>query len=223
MLTKSTQSRTAQKILRRVNGLVDALRADEVPLLAIPAIWDSGKEDHSVPCEVIVTNQRLLGFYFSTFPRRRRFLEDASLSTISAVTLRHKAFEPLFRELSVQEDQRKIYIRATRRYIEELLAVLRSAIEQYVPLTRPTFSDEEAPGPAPGAPIYGRQEIRAPFESSPLAITLLLAGGLFLAVIGFILLTAAQSPQAGLPLFVAGLVAVCTSMLVRRKRGQAGE
>jgi hypothetical protein len=221
MSTKPTQSRTAQQILRRVKGLGDAMRADEEPLLAIPAIWDSGKEDHSMPCEVIVTNQRLMGFYSSSFPRKRGFLEEVPLASINAVTLRRKTFEPLFRELLVQGGQRKIYIRATRRYIEELLAALRSAIERFVPEAGPTFNDEEQ-GPR-SAPVYERQEIRAPFESSPLAITLLLAGGLALAVTGFVLWTAAQSPQTGLPIFVAGLVAVFTSMLVRRKRSRAGE
>jgi hypothetical protein len=222
MSTQSTRSRAAQKILRRVKGLDGVLRAGEEPQLAIPAIWDSGKDEHSVPCEVIVTNHRLMGFYSSSFPRKRGFLEDVQLASISAVTLRHKSFEPLFRELSVQQGSRRIYIRATRRYIEELLTVLRSTIARHVAAC-PTFRAEEEQVPAPGAPVYGRQEIRAPFESSPLSIMLLLSGGLLLAIIGFTLWTAAQSPQTGLPLFIAGLVAVFTSVLVRGRRGRAKE
>ncbi len=220
MSTMSTRSRAAQKILRRVKGLGEVLQISEEPLLAIPAIWDNGKADHSTPCEVIVTNQRLIGYYCVTFPRKRGFLAEVQLASITAVTLRHKAFEPLVRELLVREGSRKLYIRATRRYIEELYAALRSASEHYVVGTPVSFTDEEAQqetGAAPTA-IYGRQEICSSFASSPLAITLLLAGGLLLEVLGFVLWTATQSLQAGLPLFIAGLVAVLTAIFIKSGR-----
>ncbi len=141
MSTASTHSRAAQKILRRVKGLGDALQISEEPLLAIPAIWDNGNEGHSIPCEVIVTNQRLMGYYCVTFPRKRSFLAEVQLTSITAVTLRHRAFEPLFRELLVREGSRKLYIRATRRYSEELYAAVRSASEHYVAGTAVSFTD----------------------------------------------------------------------------------
>jgi len=221
MSTISTQSRTAQKILRRVKGLSDALHIDEEPLLAIPAIWDSGKEDHSAPCEVIVTNQRLIGYYCVTFPRKRVFLEDIQFAGISGVTLRHKTFEPLFRELCVREGSRKLYIRASRRHSEDLYAALRSACEQDVPAARATFMHEQTQQEQPtalNAPVFGRQEVRTTFERSPLAMTLLFMGGSALEVTGFVVWEATQSLQAGLPLFIAGLVAVLTAVLVWRQR-----
>ncbi len=214
-------SRTAQKILRRVKELGDALQVDEEPLLAIPAIWDSGKEVHSTPCEIIVTNQRLMGYYSVNFPRKQVYLEDIQLASITAVTLRHKAFEPLFRELLVRHGSRKLYIRASRRYIEALYTALRSACEHYAPVARASFTDEQTQQERPtehGALAYGRQDIRASFERSLLAITLLFVGGLFLEVIGFILWEATSSLQIGLPLFIAGLVAVLTAIFVRRQR-----
>jgi hypothetical protein len=42
-------------------------------------------------------------------------------------------------------------------------------------------------------------------------------GGLLLEVVGVIIWLATQSAQTGLPLFFAGLVAVITSILVRRQ------
>src|SRR5579862_8892042 len=68
------------------------------------------------------------------------------------------------------------------------------------------------------APVYGRQEIKAPFERSSLAITLLFVGGLVLEVFGGILWSVTQSASAGLPLFVAGFVAVIMAIIVRRQQ-----
>lgn len=215
-------ARTIEKIFRRVKGLRDQMQPGEEPLLAVPAIWDSGKEQHSTPCEVIVTNQRLLGYYCVNFPRKRLFLEELPLAGLSTVSLRHKTYEPLFRELLVSEGRRKVYIRAPRRYIEALFAALRSATEQYVPgATQATFEDkpeENRTGTSP-APVYGRQDIRTSFDRSPLAITLLFVGGIVLEILGFVLWGATQSAQAGIPLFVAGLVAVLTATFIKRQRG----
>src|SRR2546428_9813860 len=72
-------ARTIEKIFRRVKGVRDQMQPGEEPLLAVPAIGDSGQEQHSTPCEVIVTNQRLLGYYSVNFPRKRLFLEELSL------------------------------------------------------------------------------------------------------------------------------------------------
>src|SRR2546421_2900677 len=219
----SKQTRTAAKILRRVKHLRDHMLPGEIPLLAVPAIWDSGKEQRTTPCEVIVTNQRLLGYYAVDFPRQRRFLEDRSLAAIISVTLRHKTYEPLFRELMVNTGQSKLYIRAPRRQIEALYAALRSATEQYVPAASTTFentpaNEEVQPAATPPTSVYGRQDIRTPFSGSPLAIALLFVGGLVIEVIGFGLWMMTQSLQAGLPLFIAGLVAVLTATFLRRQR-----
>jgi len=213
-------ARTIEKIFRRVKGLRDQMQPGEEPLLAVPAIWDSGQEQHSTPCEVIVTNQRLLGYYSVHFPRKRLFLEELSLAALTTVSLRHKTYEPLFRELLVSEGRRKVYIRAPRRYIEALFAALRSATEQFVPAAQAMFEDkpeENRTGPSP-APVYGRQDIRTSFDRSPLAITLLFVGGIVLEILGFALWGATQSAQAGIPLFVAGLVAVLTATFIKRQR-----
>src|SRR5947207_14689314 len=184
-------TRTIEKIFRRVKGLRDQMQPGEEPLLAVPAIWDSGQEQHSTPCEVIVTNQRLLGYYSVSFPRKRLFLEELSLATLTTVSLRHKTYEPLFRELLVSEGRRKVYIRAPRRYIEALFAALRSATGEYVPAAQPTFEDN----PGKDAAVYGRQDIRTSFDRSPLAITLLFVGGIVLAILGFVLWCAIQRVQ----------------------------
>ena len=222
--TSNKETRTAEKILRRVKQLRDHLQPGEMPLLAIPAIWDSGRQQRSTPCEVIVTNQRLLGYYAVNFPRKRHFLEELSLSTITAVTLRHKTYEPIFRELMVSNAQGKVYVRAPRRHIEALYAALRSATEQYAPATPTTFDEtlpEQAPTTTtPTTSIYGRQDIRTPFSNSPLAIILLFVGGLSLEVVGFGLWQTTQSIQIGLPLLIAGLVAVLTAIFLQRQRQQ---
>src|SRR5713226_3974879 len=196
-------ARTAFKILRHVKGLREQMQPDEQPLLAIPAIWDSGKGPRSTACEVIVTTRRLMGFYAVSFPRPRRFLEDMPLASMASVSFRHKTYEPLFRELLVSDGQSKVYIRAPRRYIEALYGALRSATEQYAATAQPTFEDivpeDDTPAttttegainraPTEGAinrapTIYGRQDIRTSFSRSPLAITLLFVGGILLEIL----------------------------------------
>jgi hypothetical protein len=223
------KTRTIEKIFRKVKRLRNHMQPDEEPLLAIPAIWDSGKEQRSVPCDVIVTNQRLMGYYSVNRPRPRLFLEELPLADITVVSFRHKTYEPLFRELLVSTGQQKVYIRAPRRFIEALYAALREATELYASTGQATFEDTPATATkTPDAPartrssatVYGRQDIRTNFERSPLAITLLFGGGLFLEIIGFGLWAATQSVQVGMPLFVAGLVAVLTAIFVKRQRGQ---
>ncbi|MFL5625712.1 MAG: hypothetical protein ACJ788_08980 [Ktedonobacteraceae bacterium] len=221
MSTNNTYSRTAEKIYRRVKRLREHMQIDEEPLLAVPAIWDSGKEEHSTPCEVIVTNQRLMGYYSVQFPRKRVFLEAMQLARVTSVTLRNKAFEPIFRELLVSEGAREIYIRAPRRYIEALYAALRLATEQYTPAIPVAFADEQAQQEqtvVPRDPVYRRQNVDNTFERSPLAITLLFVGGLVLEIIGFVMWGTTHTLQVGLPLFIAGLVAVLAATFIRRQR-----
>ncbi len=213
-----SKTETAEKILAHFKGLRSQMQAGEEPLFTMPAIWDSGQEQRSTPCDVVLTNQRLFGYVYVTFPRERLFLDALSLAKITAVTLRQKTFEPVFRELLVSDGQRKVYIRAPRQKIESLYEALRSAIEQYVPGTQPALENEEESAVAQMPPSYGRQEIRTSFERSPLAITLLFIGGLLLEIGGAVLWAITHSEQIGLPLIIAGFVAVITAILVRRQR-----
>ena len=207
---------TADKILSQLKGLRNHLQPGEEPIFTVPAIWDNGQAQRSMPCDVVLTNQRLFGYVYVTFPRERLFLDALSLTEIKAVTLRQKTFEPVFRELLVRDGQRKVYIRAPRKKIESLYEALRSAMEQYAPKAKPAIEHEETSNVNETAPSFGRQEIRTTFERSPLAIILLFIGGLILEIGGIVLWTATQSSQIGLPLIVAGFVAVITAILVRR-------
>ena len=225
MSTVQTQ-RTAQKILARTKGLRKQMQTDEEPLLRVAAIWDNGQAHMSKPCNVIITNQRLIGFELVTFPRERLFLEDVPLTSIQSVTLRNRTYDPLFRELAVKYDGKTLYIRAPRKQIEALYTALRLATETSdTDIAQPDFEDEQSNNTATGtrantrSTVYGRQDIRARFEHSPLAITLLFVGGLVLELIGVVGWILTQNAQVGLPLFIAGFVAVITATLVRRQRG----
>jgi hypothetical protein len=209
---------TANKIIRRLKGLRTHLQADEEPLFTVPAIWDSGQEQRSVPCDVVVTNQRIFGYYFVTFPRERLFMDALNLTEIKAVTFRQKTFEPVFRELLVSDGKHKVYIRAPRKKLERLYEVLQSAMEIYGPNTQPAIQNEETKPINEAPTAFGRQEIRTTFERSPLAITILFIGGLILEIGGIVLWTTTHSSQTGLPLIIAGFVAVITSILVRRQK-----
>jgi len=214
----ASRSERAEKILARLKGLRDRLQAGEEPLFMVPAIWDGGQGQRSMPCDVVVTNQRVMGYVFVSFPRERVFFDALSLTQIAAVTLRRKAYEPLFRELLIRNGGRRVYIRAPQRKIEELYAALRATIEKYVPTAQTAFDEEQGGSAEQVSPIYGRQEIQAPFERSSLAIVLLFIGGLVLELSGAALYLATRSVQVGLPLFVAGLVAAITGILMRRQR-----
>jgi hypothetical protein len=91
-------------------------------------------------------------------------------------------------------------------------------MEQYAPKAKPAIEHEETSNVNETALSFGRQEIRTTFERSPLAIILLFIGGLILEIGGIVLWTATQSTQIGLPLIVAGIVAVITAILVRRQK-----
>jgi hypothetical protein len=194
------------------------LQPDEEPLFTVPAIWDSGQEQGIVPCDVVLTNQRIFGYYYVIFPRERLFLDALTLTEIKHVTFRQKSFEPVFRELLVTDGQRKVYIRAPRKKIERLYEALQSAMERFGSNTQSTAQREETKPTNETTAAFGRQEIRTTFERSPLAITLLFTGGLVLEIGGIVLWTTTQSAPTGLPLIVAGFVAVITAFLVRRRR-----
>lgn len=213
------QGPATEKILRRLKGLSQRLNEGEVPLFMLPAIWDGGQSEHSTPCEIVVTNQRVMGFYYVSFPRERLFLDALALANIQAVSLRQKSFEPLFRELLLSDGRRKVYIRAPRAKIESLYAAIRSSLEEYAPDAQAALSSDEPASTTTTrpTPTFGRQEIRATFEHSPLAMTLLFLGGLLLEIIGALLWAGTHSAQTGLPLCVAGLVAVITAFLILRQ------
>src|SRR5260370_13512457 len=124
---------TAEKILSRLKGLRNHMQAGEVPVFTVPAIWDAGQGQRSMPCDVVITNQRIFGYVYVSFPRERLFLDALSLATIQAVSLRHKTYEPLFRELLVSDGHRRIYIRAPRQKIENWYAGLLSLTVHYSP------------------------------------------------------------------------------------------
>jgi hypothetical protein len=67
-------------------------------------------------------------------------------------------------------------------------------------------------------PAFGKQEIRASFERSSLAAILLFVGGLILEIGGALLWQVTQSAETGLPLCVAGFIAVATAIMVARQR-----
>jgi hypothetical protein len=95
---------------------------------------------------------------------------------------------------------------------------LRSAMEHYAPNEQLTLQEEETKRINETPHAFGRQEIHTTFERSPLALILLFVGGLILEIGGIILWTTTQSAQTGLPLIVAGFVAVITAILVRRQK-----
>jgi len=209
---------TSDKIIKRLKGLRTHLLPDEEPLFTVPAIWDSGKDQGSVPCDVVLTNQRIFGYYYVTFPRERLFMDALTLTAIKVVTFRQKTFEPVFRELLVSDGQHKVYVRAPRKKLERLYAALQLAMERYGQKQQLALQSEEAKPTNEISTAFGRQEIRTTFERSPLALILLFVGGLILEIGGIVLWTTTKSAPTGLPLIVAGFVAVITAILVRRQR-----
>jgi hypothetical protein len=219
----SNSSENAQKILSRCKGLSQQLQVGEEPVFSMPAIWDSDNYSHGEACEVILTNERLIGFYFKSFPREKLFLDALNLSAITHVTLRQKTYA-LFRELMVSEGTHKVAIRIPRQKSEALYAALRTAT------SAPHDSDEQeviveapevlTPADTLSAPVYGREDIRVAFDTSPLAIVVLFVGGIALEIVGAILWSLTQSSQIGLPLCVAGCISVGIAILQARQRNK---
>jgi len=211
---------SAEKILAGLKGFRDHLQEGEQPLLVTPAIWDASDEHGSTACDLVLTNQRLCGYYYVRFPRERLFLDTLALSAIATVSLRKKSFDTLFHEILVSDGQRNVYIRTSRSKSEALYQALRRASETSRPVGESLLlpeQGEEATQESHHTPVYDRQEIRRPFESSPLAITLLFAGGMVLEIAGAFLWIATKSSAAGLPLCFAGLLAVFFAFMVRRQ------
>jgi hypothetical protein len=134
------QNTSAEKILTRFKGLRAQMREGEQPLFSAPAIWENATDRQTNACDLVLTNQRLFGFFYKTFPRERLFLDALELSAITAVSIRRKSFEALFRELLVADNQKRIYIRATGTRIEETYTALRKAIAAYAPAVGATLA-----------------------------------------------------------------------------------
>ena len=215
-------SKNAQKILSRYKGLSKHLQPGEDPVLSIPAIWDSDKRSQSEACEVILTNQRLIGFYCKSFPREKHFFDALNLSGITHVTLLQKIYAPVFREIVVSQGMHKVAIRTPRQKSEALYAALRTATaarhepdEQQTALEAP-----EASATTGTPPVCSREAIRRAFDTSPLAIVLLFVGGIILEIVGAILWSLTQSSRVGLPLCIAGFIAVGVAILQARQRSK---
>ncbi len=209
------------KILKRLKGLRDHLEPDEIPQLNEPGIWDGGQGAYgrrSMPCDIVITNQRVFGYALTTFPRQHLFLDALPLATINTVALREKTHEPIFRELLISDGQRKVYIRAPRKKILALYDGLRTAIEDST--ARADEAVDKGEGGARITPIYGKQDIHVPFERSLLATALLFAGGLLFEVFGIVAWMMTGSAQIGLPLCIAGFVAVSIAIVQRRQHGK---
>lgn len=234
-----------------LRGLAPHLQPDEQVRLDIPGIWvtghtttsqQDGEQDgqnthsRSTTCDIVLTDQRLLGYAHIRFPRERLFLESFPLNTLTAVSLRQKSHEPLFHELLVSDGKRRAYIRSSRQKIEQLYEALRATNAPNASLpsntTEPAISQHEQMLEEPEesgvsetttgqasqpATVYGRQDIRRPFEQSPLGITILFVGGLLLEILGVILWGVTHSPQIGLPLCIAGFACVIAATTQRRR------
>jgi len=215
---------TSQKILARLKGLQAHLREGEQPLFTIPVIWENATEKQTNACDLVLTNQRVFGYIFTSFPRERLFLDALELESIKAVSLRQKNFDAVFRELFVSDGTKKIYLRATRKKIEDAYAALQATIGKSAPAAQ-----ADAPSTEPGTPqanqsaastpvtTFGRQQVKQTLERSPLGITLLLVGGLLLEIIGVLAWAATGEAQTGLPLCMAGIVAVVVATIARRQ------
>ena len=218
----SDTSKNAQKILSQSKGLSQQLQTGEEPVLSIPAIWGSNERSHSEACDVILTDQRLIGFYYKSFPREFVFFEALDLSAITHVTLRQKTYQPVFREIVVSQGMHKVSIRTPRQKSEVLYAALctvtsarhRSGEQQATSQS----SEVSVTTDTLPAPVYGREDVRTAFDTSPLAIVLLFVGGIVLEIVGVILWSVTQNSQIGLPLCMAGFVAICVAILQARQR-----
>jgi hypothetical protein len=210
-------STTAEKILGRLKGLRSQMRAGEQPFFNIPAIWENSGERESHACDLVLTNQRLFGYIYTTFPRERLFLDALELDALKAVTVRQKTFELVFSELCVSDGHTRIYIRAPRKKIERAYLALRQALAEHAPDAYTALEGQSPAHVRPREPVSGRQQVRQPLERSPLGIALLLTAGLLLEAGGALLWAATGSSQTGGPLLLAGLVAVICAMLARRQ------
>ncbi len=217
----SQRTQATEKIIAKIKGLQGHLQEGEEAVLALPAIWDNGEKSHSTACDVILTNQRIIGFYYRSFPRERVFIDSLNLADLVNVTWREKSYEPVFREIQLSAGKRKVYIRTPRQKSEALYAALRAATGKEISATdtaSTTDNTQSSPATEQSTTIYGKQDIQQAFDTSTLAILLLFVGGIVLEIIGGVLWLTTQSAQTGVPLFIAGFVAVAAAIVVRRQK-----
>lgn len=219
----------AEKILQKVKGLRAQMQEGEEPLLALPAIWDNGQSARSVACDVIVTNQRVMGYFYKNFPREHLFLDVLNLADLKQVTWRDKNYEPVFRELLISDGTHRVYVRTPQQKCQTLYDTLKqaTAAEQNSVTAHATSPEalaaapHEEAGSTPQAQqqsiVYGHQEIKSTFKSSSLAVLLLLIGGILLEIGGIIAWSASGDASIGLPLFLAGIFAFVVNVAVRRQ------
>ncbi|WP_126597192.1 hypothetical protein [Dictyobacter aurantiacus] len=224
----NTNTTAATKIFQRLKGLQARMQPEEDPILALPAIWDGGQSNHSTACDIIVTNQRVIGYYYRSFPRERVFFDALNLADLRTVTWRKKNYEPVFREILVSDGKRDVYIRTAQQKSEFLYETLRLANDT---TARPDLTAQDSKAgvqqPAsttaqtqvmqePGKAVYTREQVRGTFESSSLAVTILLVGGILIEILSLLLLFATHSVSISGPLFIAGFVMVVGSFLARK-------
>ncbi|GHO54668.1 hypothetical protein [Ktedonobacter robiniae] len=211
----SQERRQAPTGVKGPKNIQQHLQEGEVVLFSAPGFWDNGEVNYSTACELVLTNQRIIGYYTKSFPREHLFLDSLPLADLTQVSLRQKNYEPLFRELLVSDGARKIYMRTSRRHIERLYALLSETTGKGEATTQDAATEDNSTPHQ--SPSYARQKVRTSFESSSLGITVLFVGGLLLEIIG-VMLWRTQGAAIGIPLCIAGLVAVTTALLVRRQR-----
>lgn len=211
----SQERRQAPTGVKGPKNIQQHLQEGEVVLFSAPGFWDNGEVNYSTACELVLTNQRIIGYYTKSFPREHLFLDSLPLANLTQVSLRQKNYEPLFRELLVSDGTRKIYMRTSRRHIERLYALLSETTGKGEDTTQDAAAEDSSTPHE--SPSYARQKVRTSFESSSLGITVLFVGGLLLEIIG-VVLWRTQGAAIGTPLCIAGLVAVTTALLVRRQR-----
>lgn len=226
----NTSPTAATKIFQRLKGLQAQMQPGEEPILALPAIWDGGQSSHSTACDVIVTNQRVIGYYYRGFPRERIFIDSLNLADLRKVTWRKKKYEPVFREILVSDGRRDVYIRTPQQKSEFLYEALRLANDITAHPASAAIDNEEGahteqPAPTSGqtqvtaeptGPVYAQEQVRRPFENSSLAVVLLLVGGVLIEIISLFLLFTLHNASISVPLFIAGFVAVAASFMARR-------
>jgi Eukaryotic protein of unknown function (DUF872). len=228
------QADVAEKILQKVKGLRAQMQEGEEPQLALPAIWDNGQSAQSVACDVIVTNQRIMGYFYKSFPREHLFLDALNLTDLKQVTWRDKNYEPVFRELLISDSTHRVYIRTPRQKCQTLYDTLKrranttenaatsapqeptAAAQQEEIATTPEQETAVAQSQQQSI-VYGHEEIKSTFKSSSLAILLLLIGGILLEIGGIIAWSASSDASIGLPLLLAGIFAFVVSIAVRRQ------
>ncbi|GHO83030.1 hypothetical protein [Dictyobacter formicarum] len=226
----NTSPTAATKIFQRLKGLQARMQPGEEPILALPAIWDGGQSSHSTACDVIITNQRVIGYYYRGFPRERIFIDSLNLADLRTVTWRKKKYEPVFREILVSNGRRNVYIRTPQQKSEFLYEALRLAndttakpesaatdneVETQAQQPTPTSGQVQVAAKSTG-PVYTREQVRRSFENSSLAVVILLVGGVLIEIISLFLLFTLHNASISGPLFIAGFVAVAASFLARR-------